>query len=80
MLDLRVLGGSSQPAVSSLGCLYLHPCLRVLAAAIAAAGAVVPFILLLSLLHFPLLHLPLVDVEGGEREEDQAEDEGDQDN
>lgn len=51
-----------------------------LAAAIAAAGTVVPFILLLSPLHFPLLHLPLVDVEGGEGEEDQAEDEGDQDN
>lgn len=51
-----------------------------LAAATAAAGTVVPFILLLSFLHFPLLHLPLVDVEGGEREEDQAEDEGDQDN
>lgn len=51
-----------------------------LAAAIAAAGTVVPFILLLSLLHFPLFHPPLVDVEGGEGEEDQAEDESDQDN
>lgn len=80
MLDLRVLGGSSQPAVSSLGCLSLHPNPRMLAAATAAAGAVVPFILLLSLLHFPLLHLPLVDVEGGEGEQNQAEDEGDQDN
>lgn len=51
-----------------------------LTAATTAAGTVVPFILLLSLLHFPLLHLPLVNVEGGEGKEDQAEDEGDQDN
>ena len=45
----------------------------------AVAAAVIPLVLLLSPLQLPLLHPALVHVEGGERQHDEAEDEGDQD-